>query len=60
MEQEITLTMLVVMAIILCTMTIFRMKFKRDMYIAHLKNYGEGTSLIDDNIIKKLFDIQDD
>lgn len=44
----------------LCIMTIFRMKFKRDMYIAHLKNYGEGTSLIDDNIIKKLFDIQDD
>lgn len=58
-KEEITLIILVIIAVMLIIQTIFRMKFKRDMYIEHLKHYESGTSVYDDEVIIKLFDIDD-
>ena len=58
-KEEITLIILVIIAVMLIIQTIFRMKFKRDMYIEHLKHYKSGTSVYDDEVIIKLFDIDD-
>lgn len=57
MKQEITLIILGVLGVTSIIQTIFRMKFKRDMYIEHLKHYENGTSIVDDEIMEKLFNI---
>lgn len=57
MKEEITLIILGIIAVMLIIQIIFRMKFKRDMYIEHLKHYQSGTSYLDDEIMEKLFDI---
>ena len=57
-EEEITLIILGIISIMLIIQTIFRMKYKRDMYIEHLKQYESGTSYIDDKIMEKLFNIE--
>lgn len=56
-EEIITLIILGIIAVMLIIQIIFRMKFKRDMYIEHLKHYESGTSYLDDDVLKKLFDI---
>ena len=59
MKEDITLIILVIIAVMLIIQAIFRMKFKRDMYIEHLKHYESGTSVYDYEVIIKLFDIDD-
>lgn len=58
-KEEITLIILGIIAVMLIIQIIFWMKFKRDMFIEHLKHYESGTSYLNDEIIKKLFDIDD-
>lgn len=58
MKEEISLIVLGIWGVMLIIQTIFRMKFKRDMYIQHLKHYESGTTYLDDDVIKKLFNIE--
>lgn len=60
MKQKITLITLGIIAIVLIIQTIFRMKYKRDMYIEYLKHYEDGTSVLSDKVIEKLFQIDFD
>ena len=60
MKEIITLIILGIISVMLIIQIIFRMKFKRDMYIEHLKHYESGTSYLDDKIMKKLFNINED
>ncbi len=60
MKQEITLITLGIIAIVLMIQTIFRMKYKRDMYIEYLKHYEDGTLVLSDKVIEKLFQIDFD
>lgn len=57
MKDEITLIMLGIMFVTLTIQSIFKMKYKKDMYIEHLKCYEMGTSYLTDEVIKKLFQI---
>ena len=60
MKEIITLIILGIISVMLIIQIIFRMKFKRDMYIEHLKHYESGTSYLDDKIMEKLFNINED
>lgn len=57
MKDEITLIMLGIMFVTLIIQSIFRMKYKKDMYTKYLSYYEMGTSYLADEIIKKLFQI---
>ena len=60
MKEIITLIILGIISVMLIIQIIFRMKFKRDMYIERLKHYESGTSYLDDKIMEKLFNINED
>lgn len=57
-KEIVSLIILGVVAIMLSIETIFRMRYKRDMYIENLKHYDEGTSYLSDDILKKVFRIK--
>ena len=54
------LIILGVIAIMLSIEAIFRMKYKKDMYVESLKHYEEGTSYLNDKILEKIFKIDED
>lgn len=59
MKEEIEIIVLGIIVVMLIVQSIFRMKFKRDMYIEHLKHYEIGTSVLDDKVIEELFKISE-
>lgn len=57
MKEEMILIILGVISVMATIIKIFAMKFKRDMYIEHLKHYETGTSYLDDKILEDLFNV---
>ena len=57
MKEEMILIILGAISVMATIIKIFSMKFKRDMYIEHLKHYEMGTSYLDDKILEDLFDV---
>lgn len=57
-KEIISLIIVGVVVIALIIQTIFRMKFKKDMFVEYLKHYEDGTAYLSDDVIKKLFNIE--
>ena len=57
MKTLISIIAIVVIYITTEIVSIFRMKYKKEMYIENLKHYEEGTSMLNDVILMKLFNI---
>ena len=57
-KESITLIIVGILGVMSIVQAIFRMKYKRDMFIEYLKHYDDGTSYLSDDIIKKIFKIE--
>lgn len=59
MNELIGIIVLGMLGVLFIIQAIFRMKYKKEMYIEFLKHYEDGTSLLSDKIMEKLFNIEE-